>query len=257
MSALSAMRDDIARYLNEYLQVDAFKDYCPNGMQVIGRPEVARVALGVSANLECFRLAAEGQAAMLVVHHGLFWENMPREIGAMMKARLKLLFEHDITLLAYHLPLDAHPEIGNNALWLSRLGFDVEGITLGTARGRAIGAIGMAQKRLTLLDLVERITTITGIPPRVYAYGPTTIRRLGVVTGGGQGYLMEATARGCDTFLTGETGEPSEGVAREEGVNFIAAGHYNSEKIGIQAVGELLRTQFGIEAFFCEVPNSV
>jgi dinuclear metal center YbgI/SA1388 family protein len=254
---MSAMRDDIVRYLNDYLQVSAFKDYGPNGMQVIGRPEVVRVALGVSANLECFRLAAEGNADMLVVHHGLFWENMPREIGAMMKARLKMLFERDITLLAYHLPLDAHPEIGNNALWLKRLGFDVEGIDMGTARGKFIGAAGLAQKRLTLLDLVEQITTIAGAPPRVYAYGPATIRRLGVMTGGGQGYLIEAIARGCDTFLTGETGEPSEGIAREEGVNFIAAGHYNSEKIGIQAVGELLSKQFGVETFFCDVPNVI
>lgn len=254
---MSAMRDDIARYLNDYLQVSAFKDYGPNGMQVIGRPEVRRVALGVSANLECFRLAAEGNADMLVVHHGLFWENMPREIGVMMKARLKLLFERDISLLAYHLPLDAHPEIGNNALWLARLGFDLEGIDMGTARGKFIGATGLAQKRLTLLDLVEHITTITGAPPRVYAYGPATVRRLGVMTGGGQGYLIEAIARGCDTFLTGETGEPSEGIAREEGVNFIAAGHYNSEKIGIEAVGELLKAQFGVETFFCDVPNVI
>src|SRR5579871_1793373 len=195
---MSAKRDDIVQYLNEYLQIGKFRDYGPNGMQVIGRAEVRRVGLGVSANLACFQRASEQQADMLLVHHGLFWENMPREIGAMMKARLQLLFEHDISLLAYHLPLDAHPEIGNNALWLTRLGFDLEGIDMGTARGRAIGATGLAQKRLTLLDLVEHITAITGAPPRVYAYGPATVRRLGVITGGEQGYLIDAIARGCD-----------------------------------------------------------
>ena len=251
------MRDEIVRYLNDYLQVDKFKDYGPNGMQVIGRPEVKLVALGVSANLECFRLAAEQRADMLIVHHGLFWENMPREIGALMKARLKLLFEHDISLLGYHLPLDAHPEIGNNALWLTRLGFELEGIDLGAARGRAIGATGLAPARQTLLDLVEQITSIAGAAPRVYAYGPQTIRRLGVVTGGGQGYLLEAIASGCDTFLTGEVGEPTEGIAREEGINFIAAGHYNSEKIGVQALGDLLKAQFDVETFFCDVPNAI
>lgn len=255
---MSTLRDEIVSYLNEYLQVDHFKDYGPNGMQVIGRPEVERVALGVSANLECFRLAAEQRADMLIVHHGLFWENMPREIGIMMKARLKTLFEHDITLLSYHLPLDAHPEIGNNALWLQRLGFTIENVELASARGRAIGAIGAASKRMTMHDLVEQITLLVGSAPRaVYEYGPQTVRRLGVVTGGGQGYLLEAIARGCDTFFTGEVGEPSEGIAREEGINFIAAGHYNSEKIGIQAVGELLRSQFGVEVFFCDVPNDV
>jgi dinuclear metal center YbgI/SA1388 family protein len=255
--SMSAIRDEIVQYLNDYLQVDKFKDYGPNGMQVIGRPAVNRVGLGVSANLECFRQAVEQQVDMLIVHHGLFWDNMPREIGAMMKARLKLLFEHDISLLAYHLPLDAHPEKGNNVLWLNRLGFTVEGVALGGSRGMPIGAIGAAPKRLILSDVVEQITRETGVAPLVYALGPQTVRRLGVVTGGGQGYLLEAIARGCDTFLTGEVGEPTQGIAQEEGVNFIAAGHYNSEKIGVRALGTLLQAQFGVETIFCDVPNSV
>lgn len=254
---MSAMRDEIVQYLNDYLQVERFKDYGPNGMQVIGRPEVERVALGVSANLECFRIAASRQADLLIVHHGLFWENMPRAVGTMMKARLKMLFEHDITLLGYHLPLDAHAEVGNNALWLKHLGFTVEDDRLGLTRGQAIGAIGTATKRQTLRDLVEQVDLLTGSPAHVYEYGPQTIRRLGVVTGGGQGYVMEAIACGCDTFLTGEIGEPTEGIVREEGINFIAVGHYNSEKIGVQALGNLLQSQFGIETFFCDVPNKV
>jgi dinuclear metal center YbgI/SA1388 family protein len=254
---MSVLRDEIVQYLNSYLQVEKFKDYGPNGMQVIGRPEVERVALGVSANLECFRLAASQRADMLIVHHGLFWENMPRTVGAMMKARLKALFADDITLLGYHLPLDAHPEIGNNVLWLKRLEFTVEGVTLGQARGYAIGAIGTAPRRQTLRGLVEQIGLVAEAVPQVYAYGPQTVRRLGVVTGGGQGYLLEAIASGCDTFLTGEVGEPTEAIAREEGVNFIAAGHYNSEKIGVQALGKLLQEQFGVKTFFCDVPNLV
>lgn len=254
---MSTMRNDIVQFLNTYLQSDTFRDYCPNGMQVIGKPAVARIALGVSANLEFFRMALAGNADLLLVHHGLFWDNMPREIGAMMKARLKILFDYDMTLLGYHLPLDAHPEVGNNALWLKQLGFTLEGVTLGTSRGKAIGAIGVAPARQTIYDLVEQITKIAGAAPRVYAYGPQTVRRLGVVTGGGEGYLLEAIARGCDTFLTGEVGEPTEGIAREEGINFIAAGHYNSEKIGVQALGELLQLQFDIETFFADVPNAV
>ena len=254
---MSAMRDEIVQFLNDYLQVENFKDYCPNGMQVIGRPEVERVALGVSANLECFRIASEGLANMLIVHHGLFWENMPRTVGTMLKARLKMLFERDITLLGYHLPLDAHAEIGNNTLWLKYLGFTVENDRLGLTRGQAIGAIGVATKRQTLHDLVEQVNMLANSTAHVYEYGPQTVRRLGVVTGGGQGYLLEAIANGCDTFLTGEIGEPTEAIAREEGINFIAAGHYNSEKIGVQALSNLLQTQFGVEAFFCDVPNQV
>lgn len=254
---MSTLRDEIVQFLDHYLQITNFRDYCPNGMQVIGRPAVERVALGVSANLECFRLAAEGQADILITHHGLFWENMPQIINTMLKGRLKMLFDYDITLLGYHLPLDAHPTIGNNALWLKHLGFELENIPFGMARGKPIGAIGNAPKRQTLRDLVETVSQIAGAPPTVYAYGPQTIRRLGVVTGGGYHDLLEAVSLGCDTFLTGEIGEPTEGIAREEGVNFLGLGHYNSEKLGVQALGDLLQTQFGLTSFFCDVPNAV
>ncbi len=254
---MSTMRDEIVHYLDDYLQVSGFRDYCPNGMQVIGRPAVERVALGVSANQECFRLAAEQRADMLITHHGLFWENTPQVIGTLMKGRLKMLFENDITLLGYHLPLDAHVEVGNNALWLKKLGFEQEGITLGVARGKPIGAVGNAPRRQTLRELGEKVAQIAGVPPRIYAYGPQTVRRLGVVTGGGYHNLLDAIALGCDTFITGETGEPTEGIAREEGVNFIGVGHYNSEKLGVQALGELLQQKFGLTTFFCDVPNLV
>jgi len=213
--------------------------------------------LGVSANLECFRLAAEQRADLLITHHGLFWENTSQVVGARLKGRLKMLFENDITLLGYHLPLDAHPEVGNNALWLRELGFELEGITLGIARGKAIGAVGNAPKRQTLRELIEKVALVAGAPPRVYAYGPQTVRRLGVVTGGGYHNLLDAIALGCDTFITGETGEPTEGIAREEGVNFLGVGHYNSEKLGVQALGELVHKQFGVATFFCDVPNLI
>lgn len=252
---MSVLRDEIVQFLDEYLQITKFRDYCPNGMQVIGRPAVERVALGVSANLECFRLAAEQKADLLITHHGLFWENTLPGVGTMLKGRLKMLFENDITLLGYHLPLDAHPESGNNALWLQKLGFTLDGINLGEVRGRLIGAVGSAPKRQTLRNLVASVAEIAQTQPHVYAYGPQTVRRLGVVTGGGYHNLKDAIALGCDTFLTGEVGEPTEAIAREEGVNFIGAGHYNSEKLGVQALGSLLETRFGVKAFFCDVPN--
>src|SRR5260221_8852745 len=254
---MSVLRDELTRYLNDYLRVARLRDYGANGMHVIGLPEVRRGALWVSATLECFRLAGARQADMLIVQHGLFWENMPRTVEAMMKARLKMLFEHDMTLLGYHLPLDAHAEIGNNVLWLKHLGLGVEGVALGQAHGQLIGAVGIAAQRLTLRDLVEQVQALAGWTANAYAYGPQTIRRLGVVTGGGQGYLLEAVALGCDTFLTGETGEPTQAIAREDGINFIADGKHNSQQIGVQALGDLLQTQFGGETFFCDVPNQV
>lgn len=254
---MSVLRDEIISYLDDYLQITSFRDYGPNGLQVIGRPAVERVALGVSANLECFRLAAEQRADLLITHHGLFWENTPQTIGSLLKDRLTLLFENDITLLGYHLPLDAHPAVGNNALWLAALGFELAGVTLGLARGKPIGAIGNAPRPQSLSEVVEKVTRIAGASPRVYAYGPSTARRLGVVTGGGYHYLSDAIAMGCDIFITGETGEPTEGIAREAGINFLGVGHYNSEKIGVQALGGLIHERFGVATFFCDVPNPV
>ncbi|HEX2349281.1 MAG TPA: Nif3-like dinuclear metal center hexameric protein [Ktedonobacterales bacterium] len=250
-------RDAIVAFLDDYLAVGRYRDICPNGMQVIGKPGVRRVALGVSANLELIEQAARAKADLIICHHGLFTDRDPRPILERQKRRLRALFDADITLLGYHLPLDAHPEVGNNALWLRRLGFSVESLDFGQYQGQAIGAIGVREQPLPFARLVELVAEVAGAQPRVYPHGPTEVRRLAVATGAAPGSLVEAVARGCDAYLTGETAEGTQAIAREERANFIAAGHYNTERLGVQALGELLRERFSVETFFIEVANDV
>jgi poly(A) polymerase len=253
-----ADRDEIARFLDGYLDIGRFRDIAPNGMQVIGKPRVRRVALGVSANLALIEEAVAKKADMLICHHGLFTDRDPRPILAREKRRLKALFDADITLLGYHLPLDAHPDIGNNVLWLRRLGFAVESLDFAVWQGQAIGAIGVMEgEPPTLSELVEQVAAIADAQPRVYPFGPERIGRLAVSTGAAPGSLTEAVTRGCDAYLTGETSEGTQALARESEANFIAAGHYNTERLGVQALGELLRDRFGVETFFIEIPNDV
>lgn len=254
-AATVARRDDITAFLDDYLAVSTFRDVAPNGMQVIGKAEVRRVALGVSAHLALIEQAAARGADMIICHHGLFTERDPRPILALQKRRLKALFDADITLLGYHLPLDAHPEVGNNALWLRRLGFAVESLDFALYQGQAIGAIGVREDPLPLDTLARLVAGVAGAVPRLYAFGPGSVRRLAVSTGAAPGSLVEAVARGCDAYLTGETAEGTQAIAREEGANFLAAGHYNTERLGVQALGDLLRERFGVETFFIEVPN--
>lgn len=253
----TATRDAITAFLNEYLQASRFRDVAPNGMQVIGKPEVRRIALGVSANLALLERAAAERADMVLVHHGLFLDREPKTILVREKRRLQVLFMADMTLLAYHLPLDAHPEVGNNVLWLKKLGFEVASTDFATFQGQAIGAIGSRERPIARIELVRAIAQVAGNQPRVYPYGPDEVRTLGVATGAAPGSLAEAIMRGLDAFLTGEAAEGTQALAQEEGANFIAAGHYNTERLGVQTLGDLLRERFGVETVFIEVPNDV
>jgi poly(A) polymerase len=253
----TAARDEITRFLDAYLEIERFRDVAPNGLQVVGKPEVRHVAIGVSANLALFREAARQGADLIVVHHGILLEREPRPILARMKARLQLLFEHDMTLLGYHLPLDAHPVVGNNVQWLRRLQFAPTNELFGVYQGATIGAIGVREQPLPFVELVRRVAALAGQEPRVYHFGPDHVRRLAVNTGAAPGSLSEAIALGCDAYLTGEVAEGTQAVAIEEGGNFLAAGHYNTEKFGVQALGDLLREHFGVEVSFIDVPNDV
>ncbi len=256
-TAREAARDEITAFLDDYLNISRFRDICPNGMQVVGKPGVRRVALGVSANLALIEQTIQAGADLLICHHGLFTDRDPRPILERQKRRLKALFDADVSLLGYHLPLDAHPEIGNNALWLRRLGFTIESLDFAAYQGQAIGAIGLRAEPTPFADLVAQVAEIAGAAPRVYHAGPVHVRRLAVATGAAPGSLAEAVARGCDAYLTGETAEGTQAIAREERANFIAAGHYNTERLGVQALGDLLRERFGVETVFIEVANEV
>ncbi len=251
----AAARDEITSFLDQYLQIARFRDLGPNGLQVIGKSEVRRVALGVSANLALIEAAVARHADMIVVHHGLFIDRDSRPILQRQKRRLKPLFDADISLLGYHLPLDAHPEIGNNVQWLRRLGFDLETTEFGQYQGQWIGAIGVRPAPIAFEALVREVKTLAGGAPKAYAFGPRQVQRLAVVTGDAPGSLLEAIAAHCDAYLTGEVAEGTQALAQEEGANFIAAGHYNTECFGVQALGELLQQRFGVETFFIDVPN--
>ncbi len=249
-----ASRDKIVCFLDEYLDVQGIRDYGPMGMQVIGKAEVERVALAVSASRACFAQAAAQQADMLIVHHGLLWENESRVICKVMRNRLELLFRHDMSLLGYHLCLDKHPEIGNNVLALRALGatpieFD--------SPLSAVGFVGEFSEPLAWVELTERVRSTFGGEPYLFPHGPPRTSRLGLVTGGAghASHITEAAERGCDTYLTGNLSEPAPAAAAELSINLIGAGHYNTERLGIQAVGRLLEEQFGVSSVFINVPN--
>ena len=250
-----AHRDEIIAFLDELLDAPGWPDYGPNGLQVPGREEVQVVATGVSAHRELFLRAAEAGAGMVLCHHGIFWRSTPQAIGEQLKGRLKALFDADMSLAAYHLPLDAHEEVGNNALICDALGLR-RGERFGEAAGRMIGFVGEAPEPLALDALAERCEAVFGRPPLVFA-GGGTIRRVGIVSGGGGSSLAEAAALGLDALVTGEPEEPAMADAAETGVNFLACGHYATETFGIRRLGEVVAERFGIEQQFVEIPNPV
>src|SRR5918992_4221001 len=202
-----ASRDEIVAHLDELLEIDSFTDYGPNGLQVPGAAEVSVVVTGVTAQRELFERAAAAGAQLVLCHHGLFWDFHPRALGPAMKERLKLLFDADISLAAYHLPLDAHPEVGNNALICEALGLERAG-PFGTHDGRPIGFVGREAEPISRDELVERCTRALEREPLVFDGGPERIETVGIVSGGGAGSLAEAIDRGLDAFLTGEPSEP-------------------------------------------------
>jgi len=252
-----ADRDAIVAFLDELLDAHGWPDYGPNGLQVPGQREVRRLVTGVSAHAELFLRAAAAKAQMVVCHHGIFWDKAPRVITPTDKRRLQTLFDAELSLAAYHLPLDAHPEVGNNALICTALGFE-RSEPFGDHRGRRIGWVGRTSgEGVPAAELLERCTAIFGREPLVFAAGPDTVRSVGVVSGGGAGSLGEAIGRGLDAFVTGEPAEPAMADAREGGIHFVAGGHYATETFGVRRVGELLAERFGIEHQFIEIPNPV
>lgn len=251
-----AGRDEIVSHLDELLDASGFDDHGPNGLQVPGAEDVELVATGVSASLELFERAAGGGAQLILCHHGLFWDFQPRSLTIAMKRRLELLFTHGISLAAYHLPLDAHPETGNNALLCEALGLE-RGDPFGSHRGRTIGFVGRSQEGITLGDLRERCRSALGQDPFVWEAGPEVVHRVGVVSGAAASMLPEASRKRLDAFLTGEPAEHVMADAREAGIHFIAAGHYATETLGVRRLGELVAARFGVEHRFIDVPNPI
>jgi dinuclear metal center YbgI/SA1388 family protein len=223
---------------------------------VPGAQEVTSVVTGVSAQLELFERAAEAGAQLVLSHHGLFWEFLPRAIGPAMKARLQTLFDNDISLAAYHLPLDAHPEVGNNALICEALGLE-RAEPFAEHKGRAIGFVGRSAEGVPFAELRKRCDEAFGQEPFTFDCGPDLVRSVGIVSGGAQSSFHEAIERGLDAFLTGEVAEHVMAEAREGGVHYIGAGHYATERLGIRRLGELVAERFRIEHRFVEIPNPI
>lgn len=248
---------DVIAALDELLTPEAFQDYGPNGLQVPGRDEVRRIATGVSAHRELIERAVEQDADMLIAHHGLFWDFHPTGLSPALAERLRPLFKHDLNLACYHLPLDAHPEVGNNALLARALGC-ASHEPFGEHRGQPIGRAGtFPGDGVPAAELFERVRAATGREPLVFAAGPERVRSIGIVSGAAADSLGEAIARGLDAFLTGEPREHVMADAREAGIHFIAGGHYATETFGVQALGDLLERRFGVEHTFIDIPNPV
>ncbi len=247
--------------LDHLLEPARFDDYCVNGLQVPGPDEVTTLVTGVSAHAELFQLAAREHAQLLLVHHGLFWGAGVAAVDPILKRRLQLLFDADIALAAYHLPLDAHPELGNNALLARALGADTLA-PFALHHGQPIGFLATMPgdangDGVPAAELFARVGDVTAREPLVFDAGPPRIRRLAIVTGAGADYTADAAAAGADALLTGEPAERSMAQAREAGIHLIAAGHHATETFGVRRLGEHLAERFGVRHVFIDVPNPV
>jgi dinuclear metal center YbgI/SA1388 family protein len=251
-----AQLTELIGYLDELLSPGDFDDYGPNGLQVPGPERVDAIATGVSAHRELFEGAAEAGAQLVIAHHGLFWDFHPRSLSPTMKERLRLLFDNEIALAGYHLPLDAHPEVGNNALICAALGLE-RSEPFAEHRGRSIGYVGRSAEGIPFEELRARCAEVFGQEPFAWDSGPELVRSVGVVSGGAASSFGEALALGLDAFLTGEPAEHVMADARESGTHFLAAGHYATETLGVRRLGELLAEEFGVEHRFVAAPNPV
>lgn len=247
-------RDTLLNELNNLLQPQFFKDYAPNGLQVQGRAAIQTLVSGVTASRALIERAIALNADAIFVHHGYFWKSEDPTITGMKFQRVKALLDHGISLFAYHLPLDAHPELGNNAQLAKVLGFTIEG-GLQPGEQRPIGNVGSLVQPLTLELLGALVAEKLGRPPLLVRGGDHPIRRIAWCTGGAQGYIEQAAALGADAYLSGEISEQTVHVARECGIHYIAAGHHATERFGASAVGQHLAERFGLTHHFIDIDN--
>jgi dinuclear metal center YbgI/SA1388 family protein len=252
-----AERDQIVRFCDRLLDVGTFSDYGPNGLQVPGERDVSKVTTAVSAHLASIEAAVASGAGMLLVHHGLFWDFHPRSLSEQMAARLRVALDSGLSIAGYHLPLDAHPEIGNNALLSRMLGFEPEPEAIGSAKGRNVGVVGRRPDPMPLSELVSVIEAGLDREPLVFADGPEEIGSIGIVSGSASSDIHAAVAMGLDAYLTGEPSEHAMADAREGRINFFAAGHYATEVGGIRRLGELVADEFEVEHEFLDIPNPI
>jgi dinuclear metal center YbgI/SA1388 family protein len=247
-------RSELAQYLAQVLNIARFRDYCPNGLQVEGRSSINTLVTGVTASQALLEAAAAADADAILVHHGYFWRGEDARVVGPKHHRLKLLLANDINLFAYHLPLDMHPELGNNAQLAKRLGLTPDG----RFGEDDLGWLGRADASLaTVGDLARAVQAALGREPQLIGDPAQPLGRIGWCTGAAQNMLGDAVAAGATVYLSGEISEPTVHLAREAKVAYLACGHHATERYGVQAVGEHLAERFGIVHRFIDIPNPV
>jgi len=246
----------LEKYLNKILEINHFKDYCPNGLQVQGKKPIKTLITGVTASLALIEAAIKQQADAILVHHGWFWKNDDSRIIGQLHARLKLLMEHEINLFAYHLPLDQHPQLGNNNQLAKVLAIDVQGQSL---ENNLVwyGKLNASHQKSTLEKFAHLLEKKLQRTPLVIGDLDRPIKKIAWCTGGAQGYIELAANLGADVYISGEISEQTTHAARELGVAYISAGHHATERYGVQALGEHLAKEFGVMHRFIDIPNPV
>ncbi|RMJ03973.1 putative GTP cyclohydrolase 1 type 2 [Marinobacter litoralis] len=246
-----ATRNQILTKINEWLQPENFQDYAPNGLQVEGKEEVQTIISGVTASQALIDAAVKQNADMILVHHGYFWKGEDQTIRGMKKRRIKQLLENDINLVAYHLPLDDHPDYGNNRQ-LAKV--------LGIQNPRPVGGLvwqGELAEPMTPETLGRHIETALNRQPLHVGEGADLIKTVAWCTGGAQGFITKALELGVDAYISGEISEPTTHTARESGIHYYAAGHHATERYGAKALGEALAKEFGVKHQFIDCDNPV
>lgn len=241
----------VTNYINTLLDSKSFKDYAPNGLQVQGKTDIRKIVTGVTASLEFIETAIEQKADVILVHHGWFWDKEDPRIIGMKYKRLKLLIDNDISLLAYHLPLDAHPEFGNNAQLAKRLDIQIEDVM----DEQGVGNYGRLPEYTSLEKLGEIIDKSLSRKPTLISGGDHAIRKVAWCTGGAQNWIHQAAEAGVDAYISGEISEHTVHVAREMGLHYIAAGHHATERYGAMALGKHVAAKFGLICEFVDIDN--
>lgn len=249
-------RQKLAQDLHEYLRVSEFKDYCPNGLQVEGKQEIKRLVTGTTASQALIDEAIERKADAILVHHGLFWSGDAFEVVGMKKHRLKALLAHDINLFAYHLPLDAHPEVGNNVGLAKTMGWQISG-GLDATKPYSVGLVGQTQTPQTLDELCQSLAKRLNRIPMVIGDKSKRIQQLAWCTGAAQKMIDRAASKGVDVYISGEISEPTYHSAVEQDIAYIAAGHHATETFGVRLLGQYIADKFGIEVIDIDINNPV
>ena len=250
-------RQQLCSYLNELLAVTTIKDYCPNGLQVEGKKEIHNIVTGVTACQALIDQAIEQNADAILVHHGYFWKGEAYPITGMKHQRISKLIKHDINLLAYHLPLDVHPRLGNNIQLAKQLHLTPSEQIFDTGTSPSYGILCTTSQ--TLSSLTHQIETTLKRPPMVIGAEnkANTIQKVAICTGGAQDFIEQAYNSGADVYVSGEISERTTHIAKELGIHYVAAGHHATERYGIQALGEHISKRFHLKHQFIDIDNPV